>query len=122
MAESQLPIRLVLIGYRGTGKTSVGACLAKTLGYACFDADVEIERIAGMSVKEIFEREGEAGFRDRETLVVGELSTRSGAVLALGGGAVLRRENRQAIRSPGSLVIWLQAGADTLHRDRKSVV
>lgn len=114
--DNSLPTRIVLIGYRGTGKTSVGRLLAAEIGYECFDADVELEHAAGITIKSIFEREGEAGFRDRETAVLANLCQRDRVVLALGGGAILREENRSMICDENNRVIWLQASADTLYQ------
>jgi shikimate kinase len=103
---------ICLIGYRGSGKTTVAQTLSDCIGWPWFDADVELERKAGMSIKEIFQREGEAGFRDREESTVRELTERDGVIIALGGGAVLRETNREAIRR--GFVVWLQADPETL--------
>jgi shikimate kinase len=108
---SEAPI--FLIGYRGTGKTSVARCLAEQLKFDCIDADDEIERRAGKSITAIFREDGEAAFRDVEALVVGELARRRRAVIALGGGAILRESNQAAIRSAGP-VVWLTASVDTI--------
>jgi len=104
---------LVLIGYRGTGKTTVARLVAERLGWPWVDADVEIESRAGKSIKEIFDDDGEERFRDLETEVVADLARRKQTVVALGGGAVLREENRAAVR--GCTVVWLQAGSETIH-------
>jgi shikimate kinase len=104
---------IFLIGYRGTGKTSVARQLADRLKFDCVDADVDIEGRAGKSIVAIFREDGEAAFRDVETVIVGELSRRRRAVIALGGGAVLRETNRQAIRAAGP-VVWLTASVDTI--------
>jgi len=107
------PPLLVLIGYRGTGKSSVARLLAAALQWESFDADIEIERQAGKSIRRIFAEDGEPRFRDWESQVVAELATRRQAVLALGGGAVLRESNRQALTE--ATVVWLTADAQTLH-------
>ena len=104
---------LLLIGYRGTGKTTVGRLLAARLGWVFVDADDEIEAAAGCSIAEIFAREGEPGFREREARVVAELSRRAKHVISLGGGAVLREDNRSAIRSAAE-VVWLTASPETI--------
>jgi shikimate kinase len=104
----------VLIGYRGTGKTTVGRLLAARLGWAFVDADDEIEAAAGCSIAEIFAREGEPGFREREARVVAELAQREKHVISLGGGAVLREETRSVIRSAGE-VVWLTASPETIY-------
>jgi shikimate kinase len=108
---SEAPI--FLIGYRGTGKTSVARQLADRLTFDCVDADDEIERRAGKSIAAIFREDGEAAFRDVESVIVGELACRRRAVIALGGGAVLRETNRQAIRAAGH-VVWLTASVSAI--------
>jgi shikimate kinase len=106
-------MNLILIGYRATGKTTLARLLAGRLGWPWIDADAEIERVAGKSIAAIFAEEGEAGFRVRESQVVAELCGRSGWVLAMGGGAPLRVENRQAMRQSGR-VVWLTASPQTI--------
>jgi len=106
-------MNLVLIGLRGTGKTTVAAVLAERLGWPWFDADALIEERAGKSIKQIFDDEGEPAFRDWETQVVTELAARPQAVLALGGGAIVRSENRAALARQGRIV-WLTASPETL--------
>lgn len=107
-------MNLFLIGYRGTGKSTVGRLLAQRLGWPFVDSDDEIERRAGMTIAEIFVSEGESGFRDREADVVIDLAARSHCVVALGGGSVLREENRSAIA--GGRTIWLQAAPETIYQ------
>ncbi len=102
-----------LIGYRATGKTTVGSLLAERLGWTCFDTDVQLQHWVGKSIREIFAEEGEAKFREYEAQVVRDLARRHKVVLALGGGAVLRPENRQAIRVAGP-VVWLTAEPATI--------
>jgi len=104
---------IFLIGYRGTGKTAVARALAVRLGREFVDADDEIERRAGKWIAAIFAAEGERAFRDLEARVVAELCRPRRAVVALGGGAVLREENRQAMRAAGP-VVWLTATVDTI--------
>jgi len=101
-----------LIGYRGTGKTTVGRLLAARLGWDFVDADDHIETVAGRTIAEIFAVEGEAGFRDREAAAIRDLCGRERLVLATGGGAVLRSANRELLRSAG-LVVWLTATPET---------
>ena len=105
---------LFLIGYSGTGKTTVARHLAERLGGAWFDADVEIERRAGKSIATIFAQEGEAEFRNWETAVVADLAQEHNAVVALGGGAVLREANRHVLLGRGKIV-WLKADPQTLY-------
>ena len=104
-----------LIGYRGTGKTTVGSLLAERLGWACIDSDVQVEHDAGVSIRQIFESEGENGFRDRESAVILKLTRMHKIVLALGGGAILREENRKAFMVAGPTV-WLSAEPEELYR------
>ena len=106
---------LVLLGYRGCGKTSVGRLLAERLGRPFVDTDQELVCRAGITIREIFETEGESAFRDRETAVLIDLLRESGNILALGGGAVLRPQNREALLSSGHDRVYLRCDADTLH-------
>src|SRR6185436_16851511 len=88
--KDRLPGNIFLVGLMGAGKTSVGKLLAKRLGKAFYDSDHEIERATGVKIPVIFEIEGEAGFRARETRMLAELLVHGpGIVLATGGGAVL---------------------------------
>lgn len=91
----------------GAGKTTVGRALARKLRWSFVDSDHEIERRTGVTVATIFEIEGEAGFRRRETQVIAELAEAAGCVIATGGGAVLADSNRQAMRAAG-LVVYLK--------------
>ncbi|HEU0204747.1 MAG TPA: shikimate kinase [Burkholderiaceae bacterium] len=106
---------IFLIGMMGAGKSTVGRLLARELGFEFVDCDREIEARSGVSITTIFELEGEAGFRQREAAVLDELTQRTGVVLATGGGAVLREDNRRHLLARG-LVIYLQASADELTR------
>lgn len=104
-----------LIGYRGCGKSSIGQRLAKRLGRPFIDTDREVEREAKTTIAEIFAREGESGFRDRETRALRNVVTSPPSVIATGGGMILRPENRDAMKQHG-LVFWLQASPDELWR------
>jgi len=107
---------LVLVGYRGTGKSTVGRLLAERSGRPFLDADDVIEARAGRSIRAIFEDAGEPAFRDWEERVIRELAvTQPNAVLATGGGAILREANRRVLREFG-LVAWLKAGPEILAR------
>jgi shikimate kinase len=104
---------IFLIGYRGTGKSSAARELAARLEFAWVDADDVVEQDAGKTIAAIFADEGEAAFRDLESRVVATLSRKRRTVVALGGGAVLREENREAIRAAGP-VVWLTASVETI--------
>ncbi|WP_315285009.1 shikimate kinase [Neisseria bacilliformis] len=104
---------LFLIGLMGAGKTTLGRRLATQLNRAFYDSDQVICERTGVSVPTIFEMEGEAGFRAREAAVIDELSALSGIVLATGGGAVLREENRRRLAARGT-VIYLHAAPEIL--------
>jgi shikimate kinase len=106
-------MNIALIGYRGTGKTTVAQQLALALGWDWLDADVEVELRAGKSIAAIFADDGEVAFRDLESLVLADLIGRERTVLALGGGVVLRRSNCELLRRAG-LVVWLQAKPGTI--------
>lgn len=109
------PDSIALIGYRGTGKSTAARHAALRLGWDWVDADVEVELRAGKSIAAIFADDGEAAFRDLEAEVVAELCSRRRTVIALGGGAILRPENRDAIGRTGA-VVWLTASVDAIVR------
>ncbi len=115
------PRRIFLVGPMGAGKTTLGQQLARALNLRFFDSDRVIEERTGASIPLIFELEGEDGFRRREARIIDELTREDGIVLATGGGAVLREENRRALRQRG-LVIYLHAPLERLlertRRDR----
>jgi len=98
----------------GAGKTTVGRVLARLQKKNFIDLDSEIERRCGADISWIFDVEGESGFRDRESAVLSELCRRSDLVLATGGGAVLRPENRTLLATSG-YVIYLSVSADELY-------
>jgi shikimate kinase len=98
---------IYLIGPMGTGKTAVGKQLGKLLGMPFHDCDVEIERRAGVDIPYIFDREGEAGFREREREAVAALTSIEPIVMATGGGAVLAAQTRQLLHTTG-VVVYLQ--------------
>lgn len=111
---STLPGNFYLVGLMGAGKTSVGRVLAKRLRKAFLDSDHEIERRTGVRIPVIFEIEGEAGFRRRESAVIQELVTQQDIVLATGGGVVLDPDNRRALHGSGT-VIYLRAAPGELY-------
>lgn len=106
--------RLVLVGMMGAGKSTVGRLLAARLGCSAVDTDEIVERSRVMSVAEIFVREGEAAFREAESEALASLRDMGPRLVAsVGGGAVLRPENRTAMRRAGT-VVWLRARPGTL--------
>ena len=102
---------LFLIGPMGSGKSAVGRALAVQLHRHFYDSDDEIESRTGVDVAFVFEKEGESGFRQREAKVIAELTTRTGIVLATGGGAVLSAANRRHLGARG-FVVYLQTSVD----------
>ncbi len=104
---------IILIGMMGAGKTTVGKQLAKHLGKTFVDSDEEIQRRTGVTIPHIFDVEGEAGFRQRESAVLEELMQRRDIVLATGGGAVLSPLNRSILRQ-GGLVVYLKSSVHDL--------
>lgn len=106
--QMRLITNLALVGLMGAGKTTVGKALAKRLSRQFYDTDHVIEARCGVKVPTIFEMEGEEGFRDRESLAIAELCQQSNIILATGGGAVLRPQNRQILRDHCT-VIYLRA-------------
>lgn len=115
-----LPKRIVLTGFMGSGKTTVGPIVAARLGWKFVDADDVIEAETGASIAEIFAREGEAAFRDREHATISRLAGIDGLVLALGGGAIERETTRDLLlTTPGTLLVHLEVSlATTLARCR----
>jgi len=107
-------MNIFLIGYRCTGKTTVGRELAKRLGMEFIDADDYLVGKAGKSIKQMFAEDGEQAFRDLEQKCLAELAARDGLVVAAGGGAVLRQANTDCMRKAGK-VILLEADADTIY-------
>src|SRR3546814_1659352 len=100
----------------GAGKTTVGRRLAELRGLQFIDSDHEIEACTGVDIAYIFEREGEAGFRKRESQMIDELAVRNGIVLATGGGAVLDADSRRVLSAHG-YVVYLHASIEQqLHR------
>ncbi|WP_407276226.1 shikimate kinase AroK [Halothiobacillus sp. DCM-1] len=99
---------LILVGPMGAGKSTIGKMLAHQLNLPFLDSDKEIEQHTGATIPLIFEIEGEAGFRDREVAVINEITRSPGWVLATGGGAILRPENRRLFAERG-FVVYLHA-------------
>lgn len=105
-----LPEKIVLVGPMGAGKSTIGRHLARQLGYEFRDSDRELEYRTGANIPWIFDVEGESGFRDRESRMISELLRKDHLVLATGGGAVLRPENRESLRQ--AYVIYLKVPPD----------
>ena len=104
---------LVLVGLMGAGKTAIGKLLSERLGVPFLDSDQEIVQAANMTIAEIFERDGEAFFRHKETQVLERLLKGPPCILSTGGGAYLSAENRQLISEFG-VAVWLKADLDLL--------
>ena len=117
-ARIDLPGNIFLVGMMGAGKTSVGRILAKRLQKTFYDSDHVIEDRTGVKIAVIFEIEGEAGFRVRESAVLDEITALPDIVLATGGGAVLSEKNRDTLRGRGTVVYLRATVRDLLNRTR----
>lgn len=109
-----------LVGPMGSGKTTVGRQLARLLGYRFVDSDAEIEARTGVDIAYIFEKEGESGFRARESEALDRLTQLPGIVLGTGGGAVLAAGNRERLAARGVVVYLQTAVQQQLSRTRRS--
>lgn len=105
---------VTLIGYRGTGKSTVAAALARALECAWVDADAALEAECGMTIAALIRERGEGAFRDAEGALLGTLLDGPAGVVATGGGVVLRPGNCDLLRARGGLVVWLTAPAATI--------
>jgi shikimate kinase len=117
-ADTAIAGNIFLVGMMGAGKTSVGRVLAKRLNKRFYDSDHVIEERTGVKIPVIFEIEVEPGFRHRESAVIDELSALDDVVLATGGGAVLSADNREKLRSRGTVVYLRASVKDLLNRTR----
>lgn len=113
LSERATPKNIILVGFMGTGKSTVSRLLAERLGWKRIDTDEEIVRQAGKAIPDIFAQDGETVFRDWESRVLNEVLGGSGHVVATGGGAVLREENRRRMLA-GGWVVALAADRETL--------
>lgn len=104
---------VVMVGMMGAGKTAVGRALAQRLGVPFLDSDTEIEAAANLTIPEIFARDGEAFFRQKEAQVISRLLTGPPAILSTGGGAYLAEDNRRQITAQG-IAIWIEADLELL--------
>lgn len=111
--DRKTPRNVILIGYMGTGKTSVGRKIAESLGFQFVDTDELIEKAVGETIPAIFELRGEDSFRDLETEALRSAAAGEDRVISTGGGIVLREENREIIAKSG-YCIWLKAGAEAI--------
>ena len=107
-------MKIYLIGYRGSGKTTVGRLLAEQLQWAFVDTDSEIANVTGTEIRDLFETRGEEEFRRLETAAVENTSQLTQTVISLGGGACQRQTNRDVINRPGGVAVWLTGDAETL--------
>ena len=107
-------MNIVLIGFRGTGKSTVGKLLANRLERDFIDSDKYIESFTGKTIKHIFEEEGEEGFRKIEADVIAKLSKMDNKIIAAGGGAILRKDNVRNLKDNGFLVL-LEATPEIIH-------
>jgi shikimate kinase len=107
------PERVVLVGFMGSGKSTVGRILARRLGWAFVDMDERIEERTGQRIAEIFREQGEAAFRREELAVAHELQSASRRVVATGGGAFAEAATREALRA-GAYTVWLEADFESL--------
>jgi len=108
-------MNVVLIGFRGSGKSTVGKTLSERLGREFIDCDAWIEKHTGLTIKEIFEKHGESHFRTLESQAIGELSSMDGKVIATGGGAALKYQNMQVFKRNGGRIFFLEVGAETAY-------
>jgi shikimate kinase len=111
--ELKLKKTVVLVGMMGSGKTAVGSALARILAVPFLDSDTELTNAANMTIAEIFERDGERFFRQKETQVIRRLLETERCILSTGGGAFLSAENRSIIAQKG-VAVWLRADLDLL--------
>jgi len=112
-------MNIILIGHMGTGKTTVGKQLSKTLNKPFIDIDQYIEKKTGVKIPLIFEYEGEVGFRSRESRALEELANYSNSIFATGGGIVLLKKNRDALSRLG-VIFYLNTDSNTLCERLKS--
>ena len=128
MTENSYKLKktVVLVGMMGSGKTAVGRALAEKVGAPFLDSDHEIETAAAMTIAEIFERDGESFFRDRETEVIHRLLNNQTCILSTGGGAFMFERNRSMISKIG-VSVWLNADLPLLwsrvkHKDTRPLL
>lgn len=123
---AKLKRNVVLVGMMGAGKTAIGKALATRLGVEFRDSDQALVEAANMSIPEIFERDGEAFFREKEAQIIARLMELSPGILSTGGGAFLRAETREVIAQRG-VAVWLKADLEVLwqrvkHKDTRPLL
>ena len=121
MAEERMfPYNIVLIGFMGTGKSTIAKHLSRRYGMEIVEMDREIEEREGMRIPEIFEQKGEKYFRERETNLLKEIQNYSNKIISCGGGAVLREENVKEMKRNGKVVLLTASPECVLERTKKS--
>lgn len=116
MSEQKDHRTIILVGMMGAGKSTIGRPLAEKLGKTFVDLDRELEFRSGVSIPEIFEKEGEAGFRKRESRLLEEFTGSKDLVVATGGGVVISEENRRLLNASSSVVIYLKVSPEECFR------
>ena len=114
LSQQPLPCNIILIGFMGSGKSTLGNYLSQMTGFTCYDIDTIIEQMAGQTVQEVFSNLGEAHFRSLEKEVIASFSKVENAIISCGGGVVLDNDNVNSLRKTGKLV-WLKANPETIH-------
>lgn len=110
---------IILTGFMGTGKTTLGRLLAKRISYEFVDTDAEIEKQTGQTITELFQHQGEAAFRQLEATLVNDLAQKKGLVIATGGGLVLNPSNVQALKKTGQIICLTALPEEILARVAK---
>jgi shikimate kinase len=108
-------MNLFLIGYRCSGKTTIGKSIAKTIGWSFVDSDIWVIKACGKSIQDIIDTEGWNAFRRLEHSTIKQICTHDRQVVATGGGVVLDADNVRAIKNSG-MVVWLDASAETIRK------
>lgn len=104
---------IIFIGIMGSGKTTIGKKIARILNYDFIDTDHEIEKITGMTIPDLFKREGELRFRSEETHALKRIKNRKPVVISTGAGIILNKQNREVLKELG-IIIFLDADVDTI--------
>jgi shikimate kinase len=110
------PRLIYLVGFMGSGKSTVGATLARALGWPFIDLDTTIEAGQGLTIRDIFEQAGEPFFREVERAALAEVVKSEPAVIALGGGTFVQEPNLELVRARGGMTVWLDCPIEELRR------